>query len=270
MGKIKPGSKLKFIIRATLQEEKELPITGRTCLVRMQVTAKKGETVIKTQNYRKENMSNLFLNYTVPEGADTLEVIESFVLTNKSEDSKFNQKVTTLNKLVLSAREEILAAAAANPGKDNSPDKKVTASGKPDGKNGKGPGNKADVEAEERFTRMVSGAALLVLLAGVGIYFFLKNRKSNRIASDRLKRKEQLRLQAIERQKQLQQNSPPEETREKPREKPREETQQDTSGADGQTVAGAAGMTQEHFCRNCGAPLKPGSKFCENCGTKAQ
>ena len=26
--------------------------------------------------------------------------------------------------------------------------------------------------------------------------------------------------------------------------------------------------TAPHFCENCGAPLKPGSKFCENCGTK--
>ena len=23
------------------------------------------------------------------------------------------------------------------------------------------------------------------------------------------------------------------------------------------------------YCKNCGAPLKPGSKFCENCGSKA-
>ncbi|MBQ9320182.1 MAG: zinc ribbon domain-containing protein, partial [Acidaminococcaceae bacterium] len=25
---------------------------------------------------------------------------------------------------------------------------------------------------------------------------------------------------------------------------------------------------QPHFCSNCGAKLKPGSRFCENCGTK--
>ena len=112
IGKIKPESKLKFVIRGALKNAKELPITGRTSLVRMQVTVKKGDTVIKTQSFRKENTSSVFLNYTVPKDADTLEVVESFVLTNKSGDSKFNQKVTTVNKLILSAREDVLAAVA--------------------------------------------------------------------------------------------------------------------------------------------------------------
>ncbi len=297
VGKIQPGSKLKFVIRVTLQEEKELPITGRTCLVRMQVTARKGDTVIKTQNYRKENMVNLYLNYTVPEGADTLEVVESFALTNKSKESKFNQKVTTLNKLVLSAREEVLAAAAGNPEKDTDPDKKATAgtdgkktsdgkdsntdgggknTGKPDGKDGKSPDNKADVEAKERFTRIVSGTALLVLLAGVGTYFFLKNRRSDQTASDKRARKERLRLQAVERQKQLRKNSSPEETREEPQRTdnpledtlPQDDPQQDLSREAGPAATAAAGVTQPLFCQNCGAPLKPGSKFCESCGTK--
>ena len=126
VGKIKPESKIKFVIGGSLKNAKELPITGRTSLVRLQITVKKGDTVIKTENFRKENMSNVFLNYTVPKDADTLEVIEVFTLTNKSKDSKFNQKVTTVNKLVLSAREDVLAAVAGQPVTNNSPDKKTT------------------------------------------------------------------------------------------------------------------------------------------------
>ncbi|MBQ8920025.1 MAG: hypothetical protein IJ056_07960, partial [Acidaminococcaceae bacterium] len=123
LGKIKPGSQLKFVIRATLQHEKELPITGRTCLVRMQVIAKKGDTVLKTQSFRKENMSNLYLNYTVPEGADRLEVIERFALTNQSKQEKFNQTVTTINKLVLSTTDDGAAAVAGSEAKGGGPEK---------------------------------------------------------------------------------------------------------------------------------------------------
>ena len=235
VGKIKPESKIKFVIGGSLKNAKELPITGRTSLVRLQITVKKGDTVIKTENFRKENMSNVFLNYTVPKDADTLEVIELFALTNKSKDSKFNQKVTTVNKLILSAREDVLAAVAGQPVTTNSPDKKTTpdtddkkttvdanknkeGSGKntekTDGKNGKSTEESPEAEAAKRFTRIVSGIAFLVFLAGIGFHFFLKNRKSNQIASDRLARKEQLRLQAIERQKQLKQNNRPEELQE--------------------------------------------------------
>ncbi len=220
VGKIKPESKIK-------KNAKELPITGRTNLIRLQVTVKKGDTVIKTENFRKENMSNVFLNYTVPKDADTLEVIEVFTLTNKSKDSKFNQKVTTVNKLILSAREEVLAAALGQPVTTNSPDKKTTPdtdgkkttvdanknkdnsgknTGKTDGKNGKSTEESPEAEAAKRFTRIVSGIAFLVFLAGIGFHFFVKNRKSNKIASDRLARKEQLRLQAIERQKHVKNN----------------------------------------------------------------
>lgn len=301
VGKIKPESKIKFVIRGALKNEKELPITGRTSLVRMQVTVKKGDTVIKTQNFRKENMSNLFLNYTVPKDADTLEVIETFVLTNKSEDSKFNQKVTTVNKLILSAREDVLAAVAGQPVTTDSSDKKATPdtdgkktkvdsnknkegsgknTGKTDGKNGKGTEESPEAEAAKRFTRIVSGIAFLVFLAGIGFHFFLKNKKSNRIASDRLARKEQLRLQAIERQKQLKQNSQQEETQEEWQEEiqrtdgPTEDTlppdnpQHAIPQAGEQNAPAAAGVTQTLYCQNCGAPLKPDSRFCENCGSK--
>jgi len=295
LGKIKPESKLKFVIRATLKNEKELPITGRSSLVRMQVVAKKGDMVIKKENYRKENMSNLYLNYTVPKDADTLEIIESFVLTNKSKDSKFNQKVTTVNKLILSAKDEVLAAALGNQGKNNVPEK-------PDAKDNKEKGEKKDpinaeknpeAEANIRLTRIVSGTAFVILLAAVGVHFFLKNRKSNQIAAERKERKERLRLQAIERQKQLPQNNETEEAdpyglQEKfpeephaadaPQQEPapQEGLQQDLPQSGGQNaavkMAAAAAATESttpRFCQNCGAPLKPGARFCENCGNKA-
>ena len=324
VGKIKPESKVKFVIRGALKNAKELPITGRSILVRLQVTAKKGDTVIKTENFRKENMSNVFLNYTVPKDADTLEVIEVFTLTNKSKDSKFNQKVTTVNKLILSAREEVLAAALGQPVTTNSPDKKTTTdtdnkitttdsndkkttvdanntnggSGKntekTDGKKGKGSEESPEAEAAKRFTRIVSGIAFLVFLAGIGFHFFVKNRKSNKIASDRLARKEQLRLQAIERQKQLKRNNRPEEMQEEGLEEiqrtdsPTEDTlppdnpqhaipragEPSASAAAGIAQAGepnaaaANGVAQTPYCQNCGAPLKANSKFCENCGSK--
>ena len=315
VGKIKPESKIKFVIGGSLKNAKELPITGRTSLVRLQITVKKGDTVIKTENFRKENMSNVFLNYTVPKDADTLEVIELFALTNKSKDSKFNQKVTTVNKLILSAREDVLAAVAGQPVTTNSPDKKTTpdtddkkttvdanknkeGSGKntekTDGKNGKSTEESPEAEAAKRFTRIVSGIAFLVFLAGIGFHFFLKNKKSNRIASDRLARKEQLRLQAIERQKQLKQNNRPEEMQEEGQEEiqrtggPTEDTlppdnpqhaipragEPSASAAAGvaqavePNVSAAAGVAQTRYCQNCGAPLKGNSKFCENCGSK--
>ena len=302
VGKIKPESKLKFVIRGALKNAKELPITGRTSLVRMQVTVKKGDTVIKTQSFRKENTSKVFLNYTLPKDADTLEVIENFVienfvLTNKSGDSKFNQKVTTVNKLILSTREEVLAAASGHPVTTNSPDKKATTdtdgkkssvdadknkgsssknTGKADGKNGKSTEESPEAEAAKRFTRIVSGIAFLVFLAGIGFHFFLKNRKSNQIASDRLARKEQLRLQAIERQKNLQQNSRPEEIEDEwqQTDSPSEDAlhqndpYQDIPQEGEQIASAAAGTTQALYCQNCGAPLKPDSRFCENCGSK--
>lgn len=316
VGKIKPESKLKLVIRGSLKNEKELPITGRSLLVRMQVVAKKGDTVLKTQNFRKENVSNLYLNYTVPKDADTLEVIESFVLTNKSQESKFNQKVTTLNKLILSTKDDVLAAALGNQGKNNDPENKDKSDpndkkekgdkkdpinaekntgsadkNKSNGNSGKEPEINPEAEANQRLTRIVSGSAFLILLAAVGGHFFLKNRKSNQIAAERKERKERLRLQAIERQKQLPQNNLTEEADPYglPEELPEEtqsadasqqetlpqDDQQNIPQAGGLNPATAAGATaaatetpEPRFCQNCGAPLKPNSRFCENCGNK--
>lgn len=39
------------------------------------------------------------------------------------------------------------------------------------------------------------------------------------------------------------------------------------SGADTEGGAGTVN-TANAFCKNCGAPLRPGNRFCENCGAK--
>ena len=314
LGKISPESKLRFVIRATLKNEKELPITGRSILIRMRVVAKKGETVLKSENFKKENMNSVFLNYTVPKDADNLEVIESFVLANRSGDSKFNQKVTTINKLVLSVADNGSAAAVDNQEKDAGPEKKETPGvgakkgdgsdktavggagkkngNKNDGKDGNGKGkdgSSPEAEAIVRLTRIVSGTAFLILLAAVGGHFFIKNRKSNKVAAETAARKERLRQQAISRQKELRQNGSagndaqysqperlPEEARPEEQQTaapgwqtlPDNEEPQNTPQSDAANAAAAAGTAQARFCRNCGAPLKPDSRFCENCGGK--
>ena len=104
-GKIKPGSKLKLVFKASLQDEKALSLTGRSCVVNVQVTAKKGEEVIETKKFSKENKSNIFLNYTVPKDADTVAVDETFELYNESKNAKFNKKVTSRNQLSLSTKD---------------------------------------------------------------------------------------------------------------------------------------------------------------------
>ena len=256
LGKIKPGSQLKFVIRATLQHEKELPITGRTCLVRMQVIAKKGDTVLKTQSFRKENMSNLYLNYTVPEGADRLEVIERFALTNQSKQEKFNQTVTTINKLVLSTTDDGAAAVAGSEAKGGGPEKNAISNPaeKKDGNDGKDD-KKKDISPEEeqaervmRLTRIISGTAFLILLAAVGGHFFLKNRKSNQMAAETSARKERLRQQAIERQKTLQ---PQQRLIPLPEEEPlKENTLQDETAETKNT------LQQEQAAENQNAPEK--------------
>ena len=110
-GRIKPGAKIKLVMQATLAKQSSLPLTGRTCIARMEVIAKKGSEVIKKNSFKSDNKSNVFINYTVPEGADTLEVNETFVLNNQSKEEKFNQKCTTKNKLILSVTDDSAAAA---------------------------------------------------------------------------------------------------------------------------------------------------------------
>ena len=296
LGKIKPDSKIKFVIRGTLKDQKELPITDRTCLILMQVAVKKGDAVLKTQNFRKENKSSVYLNYTVPNDADTLEVIEVFSVTNKSGDKKFDQKVTTINKLILTTTDDGGSTVAGTLTKDNAGDRNT----KPDGTDKKDPGSNSksakttdkkapspEEEAKTRTTRMISGAAFLIFLAGIGIYFFMKNKKSNQISEETKARKERLRQQAIAKQKEMQQKgkayaneacSQAENTVEEQQPiqpGPQPETESLQNGAainatqqNAQSTAAASGIMQTKFCQNCGAPVKPGTKFCENCGSR--
>ena len=296
LGKIKPDSKIKFVIRGTLKDKKELPITGRTCLIRLQVTAKKGGAVLKTQNFRKENVSSVFLNYTVPNDADTLEVIESFAVTNKSGDKKFDQKITTVNKLILTTTDNGGGTVAGTQAKDKAGNKNTNPDGtdkKDAGRNGKSEKttDKKDPspkeEAMARTTRMISGAAFLVFLAGIGIHFFMKNKKSNEISAETKARKERLRQQAIAKQKEMQRkemayandagnlagNTVEEHQPVQSDTQPEAESLHAGAAVNAmqpgaESTAAAAGIMQTQFCRNCGAPLKPGTKFCENCGSK--
>ena len=218
-GTIKPGSKLQFTIVATLAEQKSLPITGRSCIMRLKVVAKKGDEVIKTQNFSKENKSNVFVNYTVPAGADTLEVSETFVLSNKSKDQKFNQRVTSLNKLILTTAGAGAAGTVAkktgeNDGgkntdkkdnaKDAGGDKNTTGSDKKDS----GDNGKADAkESKGPGMGMLVGAVVAVAAIGGGAFFYMKKRKEGQAAAEEIARKEKLRQQAILRQQELQQQN---------------------------------------------------------------
>ena len=224
-GTFKPGGKLAFTIVATLAEQKSLPVTGRSCIMRMQVVAKKGNEVIKTQNYSKENKSNVFVNYTVPEGADTLEVSETFVLSNKSKDQKFNQKVTSRNKLILTTSDTAVAGAANSKAdgrsgdtktdkKDNTNntggDKNVTS--KDGDKKGGADKSKTDTaggakESKGTSTGVLAGAAVAVIAIGAGAFFYMKKRKEDQAAAEEIARKEKLRQQAIQRQQELQQQN---------------------------------------------------------------
>ncbi len=225
-GTIKPGSKLQFTIVATLAEQKSLPITGRSCIMRLKVVAKKGDEVIKTQNFSKENKSNVFVNYTVPEGADTLEVSETFVLSNKSKDEKFNQRVTSLNKLILTTSGASSAAAVTNKAGDSGDKKTDTGSGKNadkkdnakdagsdknmtgSNKKDSGDNGKADVkESKGPGMGMLVGAVVAVAAIGGGAFFYMKKRKEGQATAEEIARKEKLRQQAIQRQQELQQQN---------------------------------------------------------------
>ena len=257
-GKIKPESKLKLVIKATLGGLKTLPITGRSCTVRMQVVAKKGSEVIKTQNFKSDNKSNVFANYTVPQNADTVEVSETFVLNNKSKNQEYNKQITERNKLILTTSDK----------------GEVVAAGKTMGSSGdkKSGGDNSDTDSKEGKSTnagVLAGAAAAIAAIGSGAFFFMKKRKENQAANEEMARKEKLREQTIRRQQELQQqnlqrrqeeinqhNRMLEEQRRREQEQARQQEmlrEQDDA---------------PHFCHNCGSPLKPGARFCENCGAK--
>ena len=225
-GTIKPGSKLQFTIVATLAEQKSLPVTSRSCIIRMQVVAKKGDKVIKTQNFSKENKSNVFVNYTVPEEANTLEISETFVLSNKSKDQKFNQRVTSLNKLILTTSGASAAADVTNKAGESGDKKTDTGSGKDadkkdnakdaggdknmTGSNKKDSGDNGKADAKESKgpgMGMLVGAVVAVAAIGGGAFFYMKKRKEGQAAAEEIARKEKLRQQAILRQQELQEQN---------------------------------------------------------------
>ena len=229
-GRIKPGAKIKLVMQATLAKQSSLPLTGRTCIARMEVIAKKGSEVIKKNSFRSDNKSNVFVNYTVPEGADIIEVSETFVLNNQSKEEKFNQKCTTKNKLILSVTDDS-AAAAKTGSKTESGDKKTGDSGdkKTDGNTGKNSGSEsdkktvggdADKKSDTKNNKTDAGdkdeggmshktmmaGAVAAVAAIVGGYFFMKKRKEDQAITEAIARKEKLRQQAIRKQQEMQQN----------------------------------------------------------------
>lgn len=198
-GKIKPDSKLKFVIRATLAGTKTLPITGRSCSIRMLIVAKKNGKVIKTQNYKKDNKSNLFLNYTTPKGADTIEVSETFVLNNKSKNKEYNKQLVERNKLILTSSDVSAAvvstkSAGGNKGTTGSSNDKQIGADK-----NKAEGGNAN-EGKTLSTGMLAGGAAAVAAIGGGLFFFMKKRKEDLPASEETAHKDKLRQQELQQQ----------------------------------------------------------------------
>ena len=293
-GKIKPGAKIKLVMQATLAKQSSLPLTGRTSIARMEVIAKKGGEVIKKQSFKSDNKSNVFVNYTVPEGADTIEVNETFVLNNQSKEEKFNQKCTTKNKLILSTT-DAPAVAAKTDSKSESGDKKTGDSGdrKTDVNTGKNSGNESDKktaggvkESKGTGKGMLAGAVAAVAAIVGGGFFYMKKRKEDQAVNEEIARKEKLRQQAIQRQQELQ---PGQEKQNVIQEQPDFEqqlaTQQYEAGPQNATqeqnasqqsdskvaAAGAVGVVmgndQINASENAQQQLDAAPHFCENCGT---
>lgn len=225
-GRIKPGAIIKLTMQATLAKQSSLPLTGRTCTARMEVIAKKGGEVIKKNSFKSDNKSNVFINYTVPEGADSLEVNETFVLQNQSKEEKFNQKCTTKNKLILSVTEGSAVAAKTdsktengdkktdenNDKKTGSDSDKKSAGSDADKKNdtekkSDSENNKADAsdakESKGPGKGMLAGAVAAVAAIAGGGYYFLKKRKEDQAITEAIAKKEKLRQQAIRKQQEM-------------------------------------------------------------------
>ena len=273
-GRIKPGAKVKLIMQATLAKQSSLPLTGRTCIARMEVIAKKGGEVIKRNSYKSDNKSNVFINYTVPEGADTLEVNETFVLNNKSKEEKFNQQCTTKNKLILTTTGDP-AVAAKTDSKTEGGDKKTGDGGdnKTDGNTGKNSGNendkktaggdtdkkndgdkKSDTENNKTDAgdkggggmsrKTMMAGAVVAIAAIVGGYFFMKKRKEDQAITEAIARKEKLRQQAIRKQQEMLQHTLQQQQEQAPTQQnvPAQEQSVMPQQAGEANVAGAAGV----------------------------
>ena len=297
-GTVKPGSKLKFVMRTELINQKSLPITGRTCSTRFQVTAKKGSEVVKKQNFKSANKSNVFANFTVPQNADTVEVIETFALNNKSTNKKFNLTTTSKNRVILTAA-GVAVAAGKTTGSDKTEMKGNTkdAGGKTvagsDADNKSGTGSSKTIasgdtgESKGTSAGMLAGAAAAVAAVGGGAFFFMKKRKENQAANEEIALKEKLREQAIWRQQELQQqnlqrrqeeinqhNRMLEEQRRREQEQQRlmqEQNAMQQSGTAGAYVTGATGVVggvQQNAAVNVPKEMADDvPHFCQNCGT---
>lgn len=258
-GKITPGSKLKFVFKASLHDEKALPLTGRSCIVDIQVIASKGGEkrkkveIIETKAFSKENKSNLFLNYTVPQDADTLEVNETFELYNESKNEKFNKKVTSRNQMIFTTRDtttgnlaELVQKAGVKIVDDSDGKANVVSAQKDDSKpkSGKIDAKSIDIESKESNTGLIAGVAVLLLAAGAGAFFFMKKKKASKSAPEVTEWEERQFGQEA-----LQQNSAA-----------------NNFGEPMKTVASPVEDEPYLFCSNCGAMLEPGSAFCGECG----
>ena len=250
-GRIKPGDKLTFTVKATLGNTKTLPLTGRSTSVRIQVVAKKGKDVIKSQNFKKDNQISFNLNYTAPEGADTLEVNETFIVNNKSKNTKFNQSLACRNKLILSTKDEGSSASASANAKGGS-------------------GLLSENGKVSNITLFAGVAVLLVVMVG-GFLFVKKKKQSAGAEEDKEKRRQQ--VMQYQREKQQQ-----EDQRQQIMQRKREMDERNLALAEEQMRVVEAEQerlmqervtdTAPRFCSNCGAEMESGDRFCGNCGTK--
>lgn len=294
-GKLKPGSRLKIIFKADLENEKSLQLTGRSCIVKMRITAVKGKDVIDKKSFSKENKSNLFLNYAVPKDADLLEINETFELYNDSKNAKFNKKVTSHSLVSLSVKD----AAGNSLGDfvqkagiklvDSTDGKANVVSLKKDEnrpKNGKIDAGISDIESKESNTGMFVAIAVFILLAaGAGLFFFMKKKKASQAAAAETDQKEKLRRQEIQQQQEIQKQQAAQKKQEMRRiyeemeqrnrklEKEQAHRQEALKGNASSQNAGAVstavppvGAVPVRFCSNCGAMIEPGSAFCGECG----
>ena len=265
-GKIKPASKLKFVIRATLGGAKTLPITGRSCTVLMQIIARKGSEVIKTENFKKDNKINLSLDYTIPQGADNLVINETFVLNNKSKNKEYNRRVTDRSKLILSnsdAGATVAVGKAADSGdkKTESKDKNAASDKKSGGESSKAETTDDTKESKSISTGMLAGAGVAVVAIGAGAFFFMKKRKDGKAVAEKIARKEKLRQQEI-----LHQQAQREEEWQRMMQEQARRQQMQLEAEQQWAIQEQNEAPQ--FCSNCGAKLEPDGRFCANCGTK--
>ncbi len=249
-GKIKSGAKLKFVVEATLGSVNTLPLTGRNYSVRMEVVAKKGKDIVKKQNFKTDNKSNLDLDYTVPEGADTLEVSETFVLVNKSKNKAYNKSFSDRSKLILTTN-DVPAAVAANTGKTN--------------------GGKSVADSSNLL--LFAGAAALAAVMGCG-FLFMKKKRDNKNIKVAANQNETLRQQAMWPQQETPQDQialgqyQEDQRRQAMQLQEEMHHRQEAVRQNDNQFRHVTVKKQLRFCSNCGAQLLPDSLFCENCGAK--